>query len=235
MTTLMPSFFQGVAVDCVLSPNIWSGHYSRWELVLISKEDKSQFISQFSMMQSWLSLPFPLSMRSSRKARRAIGSHIWSQKYQQTIRRNPYQWYKHSNWKTIMFLVFSIWTKCILQNRLDVTGTLIVPSLLSKYVNILCSQHRDSIVKRIHIGRKAGFLRLNQNETYQIMNVAVAIALCRKTLPHWSSDFVIQVDEMYNNCIRSTHQSHDPISPRCFGMKIDLNVGLIQISKNENT
>ncbi|MDR1367064.1 MAG: DEAD/DEAH box helicase family protein, partial [Puniceicoccales bacterium] len=77
----------------------------------------------------------------------------------------------------------------------NATCKLVFPDRLSKCGNTLSNKDRDSVVKLIHLARKAGFLLIKQNKEYRIMNVAFAIDFCRNTLSRWSSNFLIQLDE----------------------------------------
>jgi SNF2 family DNA or RNA helicase len=77
----------------------------------------------------------------------------------------------------------------------NATGKLVFPDRLSQCGNALSNRDRDSVVKLIHLARKAGFLLVKQNREYRITNIAYAIDFCRHTLSRWSSDFLVQLDE----------------------------------------
>ncbi|MDR2807287.1 MAG: DEAD/DEAH box helicase [Puniceicoccales bacterium] len=75
------------------------------------------------------------------------------------------------------------------------THRLVFPSHLSHYKNVMTKRDRNSMIKLIHLARKAGFILYKQSKEYRMANIASAIDFCKYTLPLWGEDFVLQLDD----------------------------------------
>ncbi|MDR1434995.1 MAG: DEAD/DEAH box helicase [Puniceicoccales bacterium] len=88
------------------------------------------------------------------------------------------------------------------------TNKLVFPDNLSRYKNAMAQQDRNSIIKLIHLARKAGFLLHKQSKEYRIASIASAIDFCRYTLSRWHGEFALQLDENIQKLRQGAKEIH---------------------------